>query len=316
MPQASATPSLFFDLGIATNVRLPEQIQDPGLKRIAQAFSSNAENILGLFALPIATLSVGGAVHDSHTQLDFIRAMTNCRADATKYGKDPDTTSRVDAELKRLWEIETKNKVEEDIERRLRRVLDFPFMANTLRMVKSSGISAAWTTFETVCYDSWVYFVNSNPKRVGNHVIEHIGKKRAHGKPVRGGDIISTTVLRKYGFDLSRSLGNILCGQFDFTKLSGIRTAFAAAFPSLPAIKPVLQERDLALLQAYRHCIVHRAGIMDEQFVATCQLEHAKPNDLLPLEDERVRELVNAGLHAGRELLQLLDGWVNGSAAV
>lgn len=47
-----------------------------------------------------------------------------------------------------------------------------------------------------------------------------------------------------------------------------MRKAYDAAFPKLAVIKDIFSDRNLARLEAMRHVIVHRGGIVDREFLA------------------------------------------------
>jgi hypothetical protein len=123
------------------------------------------------------------------------------------------------------------------------------------------------------------------------------------------GKQISIGLLAKHGFDLRGCLGTLLKPKFDLTSLTNIRTAYEAAFGKCKQLDDMFSERDLHLLEASRHVIVHRAGVVDAEFVA--RTKHfgikAEEGKLLPLSGTTVSALVDSAIKAGAAVLGFVD---------
>ena len=101
----------------------------------------------------------------------------------------------------------------------------------------------------------------------------------------------------------------LLAPKFDFTSVSGIGTAYEAAFCRSPELSELLAVPELSHLEATRHLVVHRAGLVDEEYIRRTR-ESVLVGTQLLLTGARVSELSNAAVAAGVRLLQFIDGWL------
>jgi hypothetical protein len=97
--------------------------------------------------------------------------------------------------------------------------------------------------------------------------------------------------------------------KFDPTSLANIRTAYDAAFGKCKELDAVFEEQKLHLLEATRHVIVHRAGVIDAEFIARTKNMDvtAKEGDTISLNAQSVSALVNAAIKAGNAILEFVD---------
>jgi hypothetical protein len=117
---------------------------------------------------------------------------------------------------------------------------------------------------------------------------------------------VSIGLLAKYGFDLRDKLGTILAEKYDFTGTEGIRVAYAAAFGKEQRIESALSATPLRRLEAIRHLIAHRAGLVDEEFIRRTGETH--PIGVpLPLDMKTLCELFNVASSTASTALKLVD---------
>ena len=83
------------------------------------------------------------------------------------------------------------------------------------------------------------------------------------------GDIRKLTLeeLAQYDFDISGRIGTFLIGKTDFSKLVNIRACVPPLFEPCPDLREQLGQDDLWLLNKRRHLFVHRAGIVDKEYI-------------------------------------------------
>jgi len=88
-----------------------------------------------------------------------------------------------------------------------------------------------------------------------------------------------------------------------------IREAFEAIFApeTLPFLSIPGNER-LVELEMTRHLLMHKGGIVDNEFRQKTGLRDAPIGKPLPLSIERASQLANAGIDQGRRLLQFVEG--------
>ena len=117
---------------------------------------------------------------------------------------------------------------------------------------------------------------------------------------------------RSTGSIFALRIGAVLKPKFDLTSLSKIKKAYVAAFEKDEALDHALDGDDLDLLEASRHLIVHKGGMVDEEFQKrVAKVGIAYPvGDLLPLDGAMVSRMANAAIAAGCRLLAFVDDWL------
>jgi hypothetical protein len=168
-------------------------------------------------------------------------------------------------------------------------------------------VTYSWTCFECVAKDLWVVVLNAHPLALGqpafsNAVLDedHVGLSRK---------AVPIGLLARHGFNISKCVGTILGEKFDFSGVSGIRVAYRAAFGTdCPVLEAPLRDRDLCRLEATRHLIVHRGGVIDQEYSDRVQTD-AAIGDFLTLSTESFQSLVNIAIGSGASLLRYVDEW-------
>ena len=122
------------------------------------------------------------------------------------------------------------------------------------------GTWLSWSAFEVLSRDVFVTLVNSRP------VLAQTLLNAPQTKLRFGLAKIPIDLLAQFGFDLSSQMGNLLASQQDFSDLATIKTVFQTLFPDNRPLREKLQARELWTLCQERHLIVHRRGVIDEEF--------------------------------------------------
>jgi hypothetical protein len=171
----------------------------------------------------------------------------------------------------------------------------------------ASATSAAWTAFEVVATDTWVGMLNSHPMTFIPGVKSAEGTGEGPGG--MSGKQVHLESLAKYRLDLSRHLGTILKPKVDLTGLSNVRAAYEAAFGKGRRADDLFADEELHRLEASRHVIVHRAGVVGTEFINRTKRTdiNAREGQPLPLDGQMVSRLVNAGIRAGCKLLEFVE---------
>jgi hypothetical protein len=184
-----------------------------------------------------------------------------------------------------------------------------------LRVLLTSTVSGAWTAFECLATDTWVAALNARPARLAQKVMDTQGAEE--GAEGLMGKQIPVGLLAKHGFDLRGCMGHLLKPKFDPTSLPKIKRAYTVAFGNGGDLTRFFDAPELAMLEASRHLIVHRAGVVDEEFekkAAKWGINHTV-GVLLPLDGKQVCRLANAAIDAGCKLLSFVDGWMESNPA-
>ena len=117
--------------------------------------------------------------------------------------------------------------------------------------------------------DLWEECINREPARFLTDIVRQ--------KPTKDGETftgkqISVEELAKYDFNISRHMGTFLKKKFDFTGVAGIEKAYKALFRIESIFDEGLRER-LFLVEQYRHLIIHKAGVVDHDFLRKTGLD-------------------------------------------
>jgi hypothetical protein len=278
-------------------------VADETVRSTAAVFAKNFDDVSEMFAFPIKLTYV--CLSGQRHMIDFMEACMKGGLSAAKYGRDPETTRRIKDEMAKIGATAGLDWIATEARKLLLPMLQNPEIAPGIRVFVSSLMSASWTAFEAMASDLWTTCVNSRPSQLGNHLISNLPRKTRDGAE----RYISLRLLSKYQFDLGSSLGTVLSRRFDFTSLSGIAAAYRAAFAGLNA-REILDDPDLKLLQAYRHAIVHRAGIADQGFTDTTKLPGAIAGRAIPIEDKSIARMINSAGECGSRLITSVDQWL------
>jgi hypothetical protein len=180
-----------------------------------------------------------------------------------------------------------------------------PRVRTSCHALLSSSAALAWAVHESLAKDVWVAALNARPTLISEKVF-----RSAPSDP--SGELLNRTVavglLAKYGFDLTRSMGSLLAPKYDFTSASGIGRAYRDAFGEAPILTH-LTRPELVTLEATRHLIVHRAGIVDDEYRRRTNSERPL-GCLLDLNLPTVAPWLKAVFETGIAVVSFVDGWL------
>jgi hypothetical protein len=275
------------------------------LAKVAKNFSINFDDILGLTALPLALVGVG--ITETRRIALHAPALVSTK-NISKWKDSPQAKKEVNDEVNRLLaEMEATNPFIEEADAQLAALLKMDAVSSSIRFIVRAAITSAWTAFECLAKDLWVVSLNSRPINLAHRTFRSV----TDDSPFDGlsGKSISVGLLAREGFDLRSCLGTLLSSKFDFTGVSGIREAYFAAFERSETLKTIFVNAELDRLEAIRHLVVHRAGIIDAEFKRRVQTNVAE-GELLALDGQAVSTLSNTAIHAGCDLLEFVDKWL------
>jgi len=163
------------------------------------------------------------------------------------------------------------------------RVIEDYLMEEPYKALLYSGLIWAWISFEVFASDLWEAVVNMATGKVRDRILSSIGGARPS---------IKIDYIAKYDYDLRGRLGTMMKGSYDFTSLNGIQKAYKVIFPKSQSISDALGKRELIELEASRHLIVHRSGIVDDEFRRKTKLK-LKNGSELAVTDKQVLDYCN-----------------------
>ena len=186
-----------------------------------------------------------------------------------------------------------------------------PILTASTKVLKSAMVSGCWTAFECAVADCWVAVLNQSPVPLAQHAMSSLSNQSDISEI--SSKQIPVGLAARYNFDLRSCLGTILRPKFDFTSVSGMKNAFNAAFKGdkkMEELQDILSNPVLRELEVSRNLIVHRAGVIDEEY--NRQLSKDLPiGQPLDLPTSKVSEFAEQSSLAAAAVLILVDEWLN-----
>ena len=136
--------------------------------------------------------------------------------------------------------------------------MDSPFGRDIAYRVLERCLVLTWSAFEVFVSDLFVLVVNTKPGFAGTLLKDERTKALYNGKEI-------ALLLERYGYDLSRNMGSVLIEQSRLDDLPTIKNIYKVILGPGDVVDK-LDDVGLWKLYKTRNVIVHRAGIVDEQF--------------------------------------------------
>ncbi|WP_146030292.1 hypothetical protein [Methylocella silvestris] len=121
-------------------------------------------------------------------------------------------------------------------------------------------LASVWGAIELFINDVLIASLNQAPALAGLLISKAPAKRHFQGRSP------TMETLADRGFDLSRSMGDILFSDRTIASLEAMRDVFAVLAGSNHDLHCVLNEDALWLLWQRRHVVVHRGGIVDRVY--------------------------------------------------
>jgi hypothetical protein len=190
----------------------------------------------------------------------------------------------------------------------------------------SSFIIGSWTAFETMAGDLWEIALNLNPGGLA-HLSGTASRLRKNEKAPLGSTkspkvenqskSVELNLIQFHKFDLRHKMGTILRNRYEFSRLSQIREAYAAAFDKdHNQIDATLKDNALDALSVVRNVLVHKAGKPDDEYLRRAKnLKNVPTHTVLAgnlsLDGEIVVGLIKPALVQASQLLRAVDEWLH-----
>jgi hypothetical protein len=285
------------------------RLKSTDIGRVARVFSAHVNDISGLLDLPLVLVGYGEAQRQNLVY--FVEALFSTK-NVGKYGKDDAATSEVHAEVRRLVEQSVGKEdavralaIEIDkVVARLPHVLKESSFSRPMKSLMRAASQHAWTALEFALRDAWIAVLNNNPAPIGQRAIAQLPEK-AEGEDISRKQI-SLALLARNGFNVRSKLGDLLVEKYGFTSISGIRSAYSVIFEDRELLKGLFSDRKVVALEQARHLIVHRAGIVDQEYKRKTKCRTAVGKEL-PLNGKWVSLHTNAAIGLVTEVLSKVD---------
>jgi hypothetical protein len=128
-----------------------------------------------------------------------------------------------------------------------------------VRQILNQCALLAWSSFEVLASDIFVYLLNANPSLAGKLLKDEVTRKYYKEKEL-------TEALEEYNYDLSHHMGDALIGQKRLDDLGAIKNIYGVLLGKSDVLRNAFNEADLWRLYKTRNLIVHRAGVIDSVF--------------------------------------------------
>lgn len=265
-----------------------------GLRQIALAFFDSLHGVIRTLSIPFHyTYS---QVHSLHWQRFLMAERIRARGIENEEERESAALKIAKERFAEYLQGEGQAVVVDDVLAHLKELQDEPESLAAARELTRQGVVLVWSAVEVLARDSFVFLLNRRPILVEQLLAEQANRKRFSV------DRIDWQTLAAYGYDLSENLGTFLISKADLTSVQAIRDAYGALFPTAIELGRKLADRRLWDLCQKRNLLVHRRGIVDQQY-------HVNTGDTLPLGADlwippsEVEDLLEAGLHIGTEII-------------
>jgi hypothetical protein len=190
-----------------------------------------------------------------------------------------------------------------------------------------SMLISEWSAFEILATDLWVAAVNCRPDSLGVAAIKAPKRKDDDSDPEeRSKDTSSNSVsldyLRRYGYNLSNKMGDMLKAQrkWSFNSSKSIKLAYVDTYGK--DIKPLFDGTDfknLATLEAARNLLVHRAGFVDSSFRSRVKndliFSQYSDGERLKIDGEMVTGFFDLAINFSCKMIEYVETWMGNHAA-
>ena len=285
--------------------RVPESldtVKEKGLRKILENFGERTNQISSGNTIALNVMNRGLRHYKIYRYW-----LEECVKIPNYDKKNPDHKKQLDKLIFKRFE----NEMDKNFEQALQYVQAFRKEDDEFKRISYlnslNSIVNVWTTFESSIKELWIYCVDNYPKIFINGVLRHQDNTEITGV---SGKNISISLLAKYDFNISKIVGQIMNSKFDFTNISGIKKAFQALLDESNISLKSLDEKYLNQLEITRHLIVHKAGIIDENYLKRTIKTDENIGELINLSEEEMRNFGNSCISPIIELVKDLDNMI------
>ena len=265
-----------------------------GLRQIALAFFDNLHGVVRTISIPFHyTYS---QAHSLHWQRFLMAERIRARGIENEAEREPTAIKIAKEKFEEYLQGAGRELVSDDVLARLKALQDEPESLAAARELTRQGVVLVWSAVEVLARDSFVYLLNRHPILAEQLLAEQANRK------CFSVDRIDWETLAMYGYDLSQNIGTLLISKADLTSVPAIRDTYKALFPKATELGRKLADSRLWELCQKRNLIVHRRGIVDQQYLANTSHNLALGADLW-IPPSEVEDLLEACLHIGTEII-------------
>lgn len=234
-------------------------------KPIALAFQDNLRSVLRTLSIPFqyTFAQVQSLHHQRFLIAARIRALKDNDEDDTEDGKakrERHASETAHVKFQEFAVGDGRDAMPREVLYRLASIKEDPDSLAAARELTRQGVVLVWGAFEVLARDLFTELLNRHPARVEALLANPSNRKRF------GIEKLDWGTLSSFGFDLSKNLGTVLAQRADLDDIPTIKDAYGALFPEVSDLAWKLADRRLWLLFQRRNLIVHRRGMVDQQY--------------------------------------------------
>jgi hypothetical protein len=298
---------------IATLQALATPPKTAALARIKEGFYANIERTMHPLSLPQYVIYWAKCVQLSECIAFF--NVTNNPSPEIAY--DSATIDKIHHEIMRLqsqlaMQTEEFTFPVDDIRRANEAVVGVMAHSSSAGLgfmaILANAITNLWTAFETLSGDLWETALNVHPKELA----ALSGKKKGGEKdePRK----IDMSFVERHNYDLSKAMGTVLKSRYKFTNITSTKLAYQHAFPAVFEKIDSIILPEMEILECLRNLLVHRSGVVDEQFLERVKNMPVFPpiqaGETLCVNGGMVSALLNVTIKSGDALFRAVDDWL------
>jgi hypothetical protein len=261
-----------------------------GLREIAVAFYENLHGVVRTLGIPYQYTH--SQIHSLHWNRILAAERIRSLMIENEDEREPVALKIASRQFHEYLQSEGQEVLIEGVLTRLKELRDEPESLAAGRELTRQGVVLIWSAVEVLCRDSFIFLLNRRPVLAEQLLAAQVNRKRFSV------DKIDWQILAGYGYDLSQNLGAFLISKADLTNVPAIRDVYGALFPSAKGLSKLLADRRLWDLCQKRNLIVHRRGIVDQQYLQSMGEDVSIGTDLWITPDE-IEDLLEAAILIG-----------------
>ena len=265
------------------------------LRAVTTSFIENLHGVIRTLSIPFKyTYS---QVHGLHWQRFHMAERIRAREIENEAEREPAALASAKEKFDAYLHEDGSEKVVEDVFDRLLWLKNDSESLMAARELTRQGIVLTWSAIEVLTRDAFVYLLDNKPGYAELLVADPANRKRFSA------DRIEWQALATYGYNMSSSLGSYLISKADLKSVPAIRGAYGALFPAADVLQKLLGDRRLWNLCHKRNLIVHKRGIVDQQYLTSTSDTLAIGENLLVTPSE-VEDSLEFTLKLGIEIVR------------
>lgn len=290
-----------------------KEIKNNPLKQIGNNFHDNIVLVGSMISLP----EIISAIDHSKHEFFVLGLKEGIREGISDSVLNFEGTNEEDLEEKadNVWKTKYEPKRDEIIDKAFQdgiesfnKLIENTTLYEPYRSLLYAGIVFTWCSFEVCMKDIWETALNIGNKLVMKTTLSNINNiDRINNFSGIQGKYINLDYLAQYNYNVTNKLGSILANKFDFSSVYGIKDAYLCAFPRSATIKKALENKELVQLEARRHIIVHKAGVIDDTFCKKANVNKKLTGSKLGLSDEELSGFGNVAIDTVIQIIKAVS---------